>query len=328
MKTYRSAEEVREDYPDTVAEGKSTPSKIYLKAAALFHQSKTTLADKQIGKVKIAGAVVEQEGAGLIAAIEALRGINDDWYLLLTDRDDDDSIKALCAWAESTEPTEVELGEGVEDHRKIYFAQTANREIGIVNPRCVLVYTDNLGEQADAAYVGNVGPFYPQSVTWKFKKPEGMVLPPLTDAQRDALEEANVNFMTEEYKNVYVKNGVCANGDFIDVQMGADYIALAMRQELYAVYLQNKKIPYTDEGFALVANAAFSALGKATNLGIIAVEPDSGNGVYTVAVPKRVDATDEQARARQMPEIVWSAQLEGAVHGMKITGTLKASLSA
>jgi hypothetical protein len=44
-------------------------------------------------------------------------------------------------------------------------------------------------------------------VTWKFKKPQGITMPDITDAQREALEEANINFLTEEYKKQYVKNG-------------------------------------------------------------------------------------------------------------------------
>lgn len=51
-------------------------------------------------------------------------------------------------------------------------------------------------------------------------------------------------------------------------------------------------------------------------------------GVYTVVIPKRSAATDEQARDRQMPDITWEAQLEGAVHNVKVKGVLRATLSA
>ena len=51
-------------------------------------------------------------------------------------------------------------------------------------------------------------------------------------------------------------------------------------------------------------------------------------GVFTVVVPKRSQATDEEARARQMPDITWEAQLEGAVHTVKVKGVLRATLSA
>ena len=328
---YRSLEEVAEDYPNS-----GTTAKIYRKVSALFEQGKTTLADTLIRKVKIAGIAPPtgqddgEKAEALIAAIETLRQTDDDWYMLLTDQDGDDYVKALCAWAEGTEPTEAELGAGEEDHRKFYFGQTDNLSLAVKNRRCALIYTDteNLDEEADAAYLGNVGPFYPQSVTWKFKVPQGITMPAITSAQREALEEANVNFLTEEYKKQYVKNGVCCDGEFIDNQLGADYIASYMREELYAVLLENAKVPYTDAGFALVAGAVFATLNRATDLGIIARDPESDAGVFSVVVPKRADATDEEARARQMPDITWEALLEGAVHRVKVVGTLRATLTA
>lgn len=221
-----------------------------------------------------------------------------------------------------------ELGAGEEDHRKLYFGRTQNKSLAVTNRRSIVIYGDQDEEYPDAAYVGNVGPFYPESVTWKFKRPQGLTVPDLTNAERDALEEANVNFLTVEYKREYVKNGVCADGEFIDVQMGADYIAKNMRENLYDIFLENPTIGYTDAGFALVAAGVFSALNRATDLGIIALDPESEQGVFTVVVPKRSQATDEEARARQMPDITWEAQLEGAVHTVKVKGVLRATLSA
>lgn len=322
---YRDLDVIKEAFP---------AKKIAAKAAALFDQGKTTLADTLIRKVKIVGIEAptgdsgSDKAAALVAAIEELRQTDDDWYILLTDVDDDDSVEALAAWAEASEPTEAELGAGVEDHRKIYFGQTANKELAVTNRRAVIIYTDKTEEHADAAYLGNVGPFYPRSVTWKFKRPQGLTVPDLTQGQRDALEEANVNFLTVEYKREYVKNGVCADGEFIDVQMGADYIAQLMRDNLYDIFLTNDKIPFTDAGFTTIATGVYGALNRAKDLGIIATDPESNQGVFTVVVPKRADATDEQARNRQMPDITWEAQLEGAVHSVKVKGVLRATLSA
>ena len=111
-------------------------------------------------------------------------------------------------------------------------------------------------------------------------------------------------------------------------RQGADYIAKNMRENLYDIFLENPTIGYTDAGFALVAAGVFSALNRATDLGIIALDPESEQGVFTVVVPKRSQATDEEARARQMPDITWEAQLEGAVHTVKVKGVLRATLSA
>lgn len=227
-----------------------TGKKVAAMAEALFEQGKTTLAETLIRKVKIAGIAAPsgsgetEKASALVQAVETLRETDDDWYILLTDQDGDEAVKALCAWAEATEPTEAELGAGEEDHRKLYFGRTQNKSLAVTNRRSIVIYGDQDEEYPDAAYVGNVGPFYPESVTWKFKRPQGLTVPDLTNAERDALEEANVNFLTVEYKREYVKNGVCADGEFIDVQMGADYIAKNMRENLYDIFLENPTIGY------------------------------------------------------------------------------------
>ena len=328
MKTYRDLTVINTDYP-----GK----KVAAMAAAMFNQGKTTLATTLIRKVRIAGIeapVGDDEKAkatALVAAVEEIREKDDDWYILLTDQTSPEAVEALAAWAEASEPTEAELGAGIEDHRKLYFGQTSKKEGNPSNARAIVVYADQdklQTEWADAAYLGNVGPFYPQSVTWKFKRPQGISVPDLTAAERDALAEQYVNFLTVEYKREYVKNGCCLDGEFIDVQIGADYIAKTMRDNLYDIFLNNATIGYTDEGFSIVADGVYKALNRAVDLGIIARDPESRQGVYNVDVPKRSEATDEQARSRQMPDIAWEALLEGAVHSVKVKGVLRATLSA
>lgn len=328
MKTYRDLSVINTDYPN---------KKVAAMAAALFNQGKTTLATTLIRKVRIAGieaptgADAKAKATALVAAVEDIREKDDDWYILLTDQTDAEAVEALAAWAEATEPTEAELGAGMEDHRKLYFGQTTKKEGNPSNARAILIYADESKlqtEWADAAYLGNVGPFYPQSVTWKFKRPQAISVPDLTAAERDALAEQYVNYLTVEYKREYVKNGSCLDGEFIDVQIGADYIAKTMRDNLYDIFLNNATIGYTDEGFAIVADGVYKALNRAVDLGIIARDPESRQGVYTVVVPKRSEATDEQARSRQMPDISWEALLEGAVHSVKVKGVLRATLSA
>lgn len=264
----------------------------------------------------------------LVNAIEDLRDIDDDFYIVLTDVIDEDCVDALCAWAESTEPTEAALGAGVEDHRKFYFGQTDNKNYKNTHGRSAVIYTEKpLEEWADAAWLGCVGPFWPQSVTWKWKVPDGLTPPDLRDSEREILEENFVNFFTVEYKHEYVKNGICGDGNFIDNVLGADYITQQMRDNLYVIFKNNPKIGYTDAGFATVASGVYAALNRATALSIIARDPENNSGIYTVTIPKRAEATDEQARNRIMPNIEWEAQLEGAIHSVKVRGVLRVTLN-
>ena len=205
--------------------------------------------------------------------------------------------------------------------------------------RAAVIYADadNLNEEPDASYTGNVGPFYPTSVTWKFKRPQDgnadtsegeklISLPKLTESERNVLLENHVNYMTEEYKRQYVKDGTCLNGEFIDVVLGGDWIAKRMRDLLYDILLENANINYGDDGFGMIGTAVLQALAEATDLNIIARDPESKTGVFTVVIPKYAESTEDQRRNRVMPDITWEAQLAGAVHQVKTKGVLRATL--
>ena len=278
------------------------------------------------------GADAISAADNLVASIKKFQSDEDnDWYFFMTDRDDDETVKALAKFAEASEPTEAELGLGVEDHRKFYMGQTSNKQFASLTARAAVIYTDEdfLNEEADASYAGNVAPFYPNSVTWKFKRPQ--------DGNADASEgtklislpkllESHVNFLTEEYKRQYVKDGTCLDGEFIDTVLGGDWIAKRMRDLLYDIMLTNANIEYSDAGFGLVATAVLQTLAEATDLGIVARNPESKTGIFTVVIPKYEDSTEEQRRNRIMPDITWEAQLAGAIHRVKTKGVLRASL--
>lgn len=269
------------------------------------------------------------------------RDEDNDWYYFMTDRDEPEFVKALAKFAEASEPTEAELGTGVEDHRKFYMGQTSDLDFASTAARAAVIYTEEkyLSEEPDASYTGNVGPFYPKNVTWKFKRPQDgnaaasegaklITLPKLTEGQRNQLSENHVNYLTEEYKRQYVKDGVCLNGEFIDVVLGGDWIAKRMRDLLYDILLENAGINYGDDGFGLVSTAVYQALAEAADAdhNIIARDQESKAGIFTVAVPKYAESTEEQRRNRVMPDITWEALLSGAIHQVKTKGVLRVSL--
>ncbi|MCI8661394.1 MAG: DUF3383 domain-containing protein [Lachnospiraceae bacterium] len=318
-KSYRTLEGLKADWAEDTS--------IYKRAAAIFGQGKARPApEKLIQKVKVVGLETPESPEALVNAIKEYQKKDNDWYLFMTDQEGDSYIVALSKFAEDSEPSEAELAAGKEDHRKFYFAQTNNKELKAKARRSAVIYTETPGEQAAAAWIGTVGPWYPQSVTWKFKMPMGISVPALTEEEIGALEENHINFVTNEYKRNYIKNGCCLDGEWIDAILGGDWIAKTMREKLYDIFLNNPNIPYTDAGFTLIAAGVFETLEDATGYSILARSPESGAGIYNVMVPKRSEVTEEQAASRQMPDIGWEAQLGGAVHGAKIKGTLKVTL--
>ena len=318
-KTYTNLEAIVADW--------TKESSAYKMARAVFEQGEAVPTPEQlIRKVSIVGFEDPQVPADLIEDIKTLQELHNDWYVFMTDQVDDIFVNALADFAEKSQPTELELSEGAEDRRKFYIAQTNNKDLIINKARTAVIYTDDIEEYADASWAGSVLPWYPKGVTWKFKMPQGLSVPELTALEIQTLEHNYINYVTNEYKKNYVKNGCCTDGNWIDVVIGGDWIAQTMRSKLYDVYLNNPVVQYTDAGFTLVSAAVFEALDEATEHGIIAANVESGIGEYSVALPKRSQATEEQAKKRVMPDIKWSATLGGAIHGVKISGTLQVKL--
>lgn len=342
--TYTDLSEVKKDW----GEG----SRVYKMVSALFNQGGAQPSPgRLIRKVKIAGlgkpdapeegkseAGVSEEGTqeagtpkeltpdALVQNLKKYAEKDNSWYIFLTDRTEDDYIAKLSEFAQNSEPAEAALVSGEDDHRKIYFAKTSNKDIAGIKGRSVIVYTDKDDECIEAAYLGAVAPWYPRHVTWKFKMPQGITAPELTATETNVLDKNHINYVSDEYKNNYIKNGVCADGEWIDSVLGGDWIARDMRNELYKVFVENAVVPYTDDGFNLVGMAVFRTLNRAVQYGIIASDSDSGTGIYRISIPSRSTATEEQIRNRIMPDITWEAQLEGAVHGIMTRGVLKVNL--
>lgn len=150
VKDYTALEDIKTDWGET--------SDMYKMAAQMMGQGKAKPTPASlIKKVRIVGFAEPESASALVTAIKTFQETDNDWYLFLTDKAEDDYIKALAKFAEDSEPSEAELTAGVEDHRKFYFAQTNNKELEVSNRRSVIVYTEDLDEHIDAAWIGAVG---------------------------------------------------------------------------------------------------------------------------------------------------------------------------
>ena len=99
-----------------------------------------------------------------------------------------------------------------------------------------------------------------------------------------------------------------------------------MKDELHKVLVGSPRIEYSDAGITQIAGAVLTALDAATSLGLIAKDPDTGKGKYSVVIPRRSEATQEQIESRRIPDIRWEAERMAAIHGVTVRGVLKASL--
>lgn len=321
-KEYNKAEDVAKDF--------TTASSPTLAAAQkLFDQIKVENCPGRTKKVAIFGLASDSTAKAVTDALDTLRETNDDWYFLIPAGATDTIITALSTWASATVLTLAQLESGMVESEKLLIAQTKTKSLintaVKANKQTVICYNHDADNTSiPAAWVGRVAPNYPTSVTWKWKELYGI---PVTDEKgtdREDLLEGRYNMYIEHHGREYMSEGICTDGDFIDTVIGRWQIKQTMRKRLVNELVDTENIGYDDDGFAVIAGVVIAALDDAVDNGIIMKQ--NGKGCYNVVIPKRADATDEQARNRVIPPIEWEATVRGGVHGVKVTGTLTVAL--
>jgi len=125
------------------------------------------------------------------------------------------------------------------------------------------------------------------------------------------------------YKSVAGVNvsfpGVTPDGEWIDNIILIDWLQSNMAADIFAVRAGLKKLPYTDGGIGLVAQAI------RTRLVIAASPPYQGIQLETivVTVPKAADVSVIDKNNRDLTGISWSAEVSGGVNTFSgVKGTL------
>ncbi len=312
---YSSLSALLADHAATTAAGKA--------AKAIYAQAE--LAGSMPDKVAVLGMLATATNSDITDALDTLRDSHDDWYYLILAAGTDAQVTALAAWAAGTVLSRQELENGQKEAEKLLVAQTATSSLALSNAQTVICYNpDSATTMMHAAWVGRMLGYFPKSVTWKWKELSGIGAVDVDAAALGTLITNHVNTYVCNHKRNYMREGVCADGEFVDVVIGRWQIKQQMRSNITNLMVDTDNVPYDDTGFAMVGGAVISALNTAASNGIIL----SLDGIpqFAVVVPRYAEATDAQKASRTMPDIKWSATLRGGVHGVSVTGVLSIRL--
>lgn len=140
------------------------------------------------------------------------------------------------------------------------------------------------------------------------------------------LGAANISYIiTIASKNVTM-GGKTNGGEWIDVIRFRDWLQNDMQVRVVNLLIVNPKIPYTDNGIALVENQMLASLKDGQKYGGIApTEYDADNNPvqgYVTSVPLASELTSSQKNSRVLTDCKFSARLSGAIHLVEISGSL------
>ena len=298
IRTYQDMTGVAADFANTDPE--------YLAAQAIFGQQQFP------PQIKIG---YKPSATAMATALDAIRAKDDDWYcLLLTSRLDQDVLDAAAYIEAQTKIFGACVGDAA-----ILTSSTTDlfSQLKALNySRTFSLFSGTDATHPEAGWAGLVLPYNPGSETWKFKTIQGSATDNLSATQSGNVKFKNGNTY-ESYAGVSITGeGVMADGEFVDVIRFVDWLKSRMQERIFAKLVNNKKIPYTDAGAAIIENEIRAQLQAGIAVGGLV------DGTVVVIVPKVADQNPNDRAVRYMPGFTFTATLAGAIHKTQIKGTV------
>lgn len=169
-------------------------------------------------------------------------------------------------------------------------------------------------------------------ITLMYKQAPGIVPETLSVTQANALEAKNCNvFVAYNNDTAIIENGVVANGDFLDIITGTDWLALSIQNNIFnLLYTTNTKIPQTDAGNNMIATSIESVCSQGVRNGLLApgVWQSDGFGAlsrgdflpkgFYVYAPPIAEQPQADREARKSVLFQVAAKLAGAIHTVDV----------
>lgn len=181
----------------------------------------------------------------------------------------------------------------------------------------------------DAAFAGgiavNFGANAPGGYTGAFKTLSGVTVTNLTPTQSTNALAKRVNIYEEIGERNIIQYGTVGDGDYYDITVLAFWTESRIQEEIYGDLVNLPKLPYDDEGYAAVKSSITTVLDQGIrNKGFTQHSFDEvtkeRNGGYVVTLPTSISSAERASR--EFAGTTFEAYLAGAIHKVKIVGTL------
>ena len=168
--------------------------------------------------------------------------------------------------------------------------------------------------------------YQPGRASWAFKE--------LKQIQPSKFSAETIKNMQEAHNNFYMHFGgkdVTMNaqvraGEWIDIIHGRDWIQNDMQLRIFNLLRKTDKLPYNNNGIALIEAQMIATLKEAQTRNIVAADVfDDDDEVipgFTTSVPNALNISDVQKASRVLTDCKFSARLAGAIHAAEIKGGL------
>lgn len=188
--------------------------------------------------------------------------------------------------------------------------------------RTVIFYYEGDGTFcAEAALVGASAGLDVGSFTYKNLILKGVEPQDLTDTEIAQLTTNNIITVTSKAGDIVTTEGKARSGEYIDIVDSEDYVVQNLEYKTQKALNNYKKIPYDNNGIAILESIAVDVMQDSFNKGIIAAKSD-GTGNYEVSYALAEDVSASDKSSRKYVGGKFSFVLAGAVHEVEITGEI------
>ena len=314
------------------------------KAAQLYFSASSSPTKLAVG--------AKGEDETFLAAAEACRAKNGEWYVLIPLDAEDADILELAAWAESASPDTL-LAYTTDDESNLSDVKTgeAGEQTDAIFKRLkAKSYRRSFGQYSQTKYavaatmgyaMGQNRSSSNSAFTLAYKKLVGVTTDDLTETQVQYVcgdsETSGVNgnvYVTRADSYDILQEGCMADGTYFDEILNLDMLKNEITLSVMDLLTSQPKIPNTDSGVATIVNVINVACEKFVKTGFIAPGEWNGGEVYSLENGTTLDAgylvmaepvadqSQADRDARKAPPIYVCIKTAGAIHYVTIAVTV------
>jgi hypothetical protein len=232
----------------------------------------------------------------------------------------DADLKEAAAWSETQKKiyfyASSEAGiltSGTSDIAYFMKSQNYDRTVSIYH---IATNLEQVPSWIENGWPGEALPYDPGSQTWAYKTIAGVASYSLEPAERTNAVGKNCNIYTETAEVDITEEGNVASGEWIDVIRGLDWLESRLREDVFQTLVDVRKVPYTDEGVTMITGIVEAVLNEGAGKGLL------NKASIVVTAPKVADIDPVDRGNRLLPDINFTASLQGAIHKTKINGVV------
>ena len=218
------------------------------------------------------------------------------WFMLLPTTTNKGAILAAAGYIETLSDLKMLLVHSTDSG--IYTAGSTDVASALEAAgydRTGIIYHDDSTEMVHCRWASRCLSRDPGQGSWANRKLTGATAAPRTSSEITILEGKNCNSYTAAGPAPLTRKGVVASGKAIEFVRDSFYAINELNTELYNLFANTEKLPYSSKGKALIQAAGDAIVKRMKNEGVFNPESDTP-AQWVVTDPADISSTDKTAR--------------------------------